>query len=834
MSARVMGVETEYTFAALDSNNQRISSGVPLTRLLDLVRDTHATMYDRTTAGMFLGNGSRFYIDCGHPELATPEVQDPWTLCRYILSGDVMMERLVREMTETWDDVADVIVARSNVSYGPQPTTWGCHESYGYQTTRQMGAHIIKHLVTRPLLTGGGGFDAHSPGIEFLITPRVVFLEQAVSAQSTRERGIFHTKNESLSRGDAQRMHLICGEGVCSQTSMWLKAATTTLVVAAIEAGCEPANDLSVCDPVALMRSVSRDVDVNESLDVGSGRSMTAIEIQRRYLQCVSESLGAPSMPPWAGEAVEMWRSILDRLEQGVDAVDKTLDWAIKLAVYRRRAAASGVDWDALPHWNDAIKSLWQAAKYNQGLPFRSTLTSEFLSRTGPIGETVHHVSERLEHEGLDYERISDVLKLRSELFELDMRFSQVGPRGIFNALDKSGVLDHRVPGVQNIESAVHLPPSQGRARVRGETIRSLKGAPYSACCDWFSVWDFGNRRTMELPEPLDEKAKWTDSDDSGRLYLSAGDVPMLQPAWLMAEALRHFDAGRYERARAALERAGSMRTAFVESQSSEFQRYRLWVECRRGSRDWEQALEALYHGNPTTLTAVCNHAIALRYFGLQPDPAIDDWIEKGLAMIDSSTDSEAGTCASFLDHCGRRLMAQDRIVEALEMIERARRYENQSHLHAHVKARLISDQAEALRRAGDVDRARERLAEVAAIQHRNNFEGEFADNTLTTRARLAANSDNDPDEALKLLARARSIQTRLQNRMGLARTLALEARLSPDAAMIASHQRRLVELQETVPALESCRLTARVLDGWTKWTGGVTPSDATDEFWGV
>ena len=69
------------------------------------------------------------------------------------------------------------------------------------------------------------------------------------------------------------------------------------------------------------------------------------------------------------------------------------------------------------------------------------------------------------------------ILALRQDLFEVDVRFGQLGSRSVFEALDRAGVLDHQVPGIDRIDETVDRPPTAGRAYVRGETRRQAAGA---------------------------------------------------------------------------------------------------------------------------------------------------------------------------------------------------------------------------------------------------------------------------------------------------------------------------------------------------------------------
>jgi hypothetical protein len=120
-------------------------------------------------------------------------------------------------------------------------------------------------------------------------------------------------------------------------------------------------------------------------------------------------------------------------------------------------------------------------------------------------------------------------------------------------------------------------------------------------------------------------------------------------------------------------------------------------------------------------------------------------------------------------------------------------------------------------------------LDEAHGLQEAYELEGDLADFALTYRAKL----ETDPARALELIDQAKTIQTRLGNVMGEARTVLLQARLRRDPAVAGQYKARLHELREMRPALSQCRLLAKILDNWEAWTsGGADPSGGTDFYW--
>jgi hypothetical protein len=203
-------------------------------------------------------------------------------------------------------------------------------------------------------------------------------------------------------------------------------------------------------------------VTLRRRLRLASGRRATALDIQRRYLERARAHLDA--LPPWAGAVCDIWQETLDRLARGPSAVADRLDWAIKLAIYRDRAARTGRPWPA-------------------------TLPRRLAPDAGPPPHAV---------------------AWRAELCELDVRFAQVYPRGgLFDTLDAAGVLRHRVEGVGDIERAVSVPPAEGRARIRGDVVARLATHGSWLLCGWDRIRDPLARRELDLSDPFAERESW-------------------------------------------------------------------------------------------------------------------------------------------------------------------------------------------------------------------------------------------------------------------------------------------------------------------------------------
>lgn len=553
MSIRLFGVETEYALSAVDRAGHAVDRAHVLNELMMLARARLPHLPEPLGAGVFLQCGARFYVDAGqHPELSTPECTHPDELVRYVRVGDRILADLARAL-EVESGLAEVLVLRHNVD-PYQASSWGSHESYAHRSdARRLPRQLIPHLVSRLIYTGAGGFEAGAGHrIAFTLAPRAAHLVAETSPDSVRARGIVHLKDEPLARDGAGRLHLICGETLCSDVGLWLRIGATALVVAMIEAGLRPGDGVQLGDPLSAMRAFAADPTLRATAARVGAAPLTALAVQRHYLEQACRHARHACMPPWAEQVCDRWGDVLDRLEAGADAVALELDWAIKLALYRRHAAQRGVDWDALPVWNEVATAL-VAARHRAGLPAEQPLTA-LIGPSSPIPDDVSALTARLAARAQRWETLPAFLALQGELFELDTRFGQLGPRGVFAALDAARVLRHRLVAEDDVARGVRAPPATTRAHVRGTQVGLLHGkAGYS--CDWSAVWEPSGRRMIDLGNPLTTEGRWVRAP---RASLHPPGPEGRVSAW-HGEAMAHYHRGRHGAALRLFQRAGRL-----------------------------------------------------------------------------------------------------------------------------------------------------------------------------------------------------------------------------------------------------------------------------------
>src|SRR5699024_5148969 len=98
--------------------------------------------------------------------------------------------------------------------------------------------------------------------------------------------------------------------------------------------------ELTLDDDIAAIRAVARDLTGTTALPTEKGGSTTALEIQQRWLDHVTD-LADPS----EHEVLETWQKALDAVRTGDRSwAAENLDWAIKERLFHQVAARRDVD----------------------------------------------------------------------------------------------------------------------------------------------------------------------------------------------------------------------------------------------------------------------------------------------------------------------------------------------------------------------------------------------------------------------------------------------------------------------------------------------------------
>ena len=89
--------------------------------------------------------------------------------------------------------------------------------------------------------------------------------------------------------------------------------------------------DLALARPVHAVHVVSRDPSLRATVALADGRELTALALQRIYLDRVAKLVDSRDPDPRAADVVETWAHVLDLLERDPMECAELLDWPAKL-----------------------------------------------------------------------------------------------------------------------------------------------------------------------------------------------------------------------------------------------------------------------------------------------------------------------------------------------------------------------------------------------------------------------------------------------------------------------------------------------------------------------
>jgi hypothetical protein len=414
-------------------------------------------------------NGGCVYIDLDHLELCTPEVLS----ARDYLAASRAMLYIAREaMLAANEDLprGQRLVVLVNNSDGSS-NAYGSHLSF--LITRDEWRRLFELLypdlfllaafqASSIVITGAGKVGAengHEP-VAYQISQRADFIETLTGPQTTWRRPLVNTRDEPLCGfdrhgGDASsferemaRLHCIFYDNTLCHVSSFLKVGMMQLFLAMLEAGHRDPN-LILEDPVGALHAWSRDPDLLARARLADGRAVTAVELQRAFLQhakaFVSSGGGGDDVPE-AELIVELWEDTIAKLEsRSFDALRPRLDWILKRSLLERALRdRRDLDWS----------------------------------------------SPEIKHLDLLYSSLEDA-------------------EGLYWACERSGAVE-RIVSEGAIERFIHQPPENTRAWTRAMLLRRVGRADVDHA-DWDGIkvvvgrsrWGWPSTRTVMLADPL-------------------------------------------------------------------------------------------------------------------------------------------------------------------------------------------------------------------------------------------------------------------------------------------------------------------------------------------
>lgn len=435
------------------------------------------------------GNGGSAYIDSDHLEINVPEHTRAADHPCHILAGFRIAQAAHGAASANLEQ-GNRIHLLANVSDGQR--SWGAHLNVCvsrklwddlFNRKPHLAGLLATHLVTAIPFTGIGQVGSGNGRAEcdYQLAQRPDFFEEFVGWQTTHQRPILNMRDEAHAGQALARMHLIFFDNTLMPVANYLKAGTTQLVLAMLEAGwADPS--LLLDDPLASAWDVSRDLTLAQPLRLAlRGKKATAVEVQERLADLAGEFVASGECGeavPDAADIVACWKETLGMLKRrDLAGLARRVDWALKYLVLERQIGRRGLSWQS------------------------------------------------------------------PEVKALDLRYASLEPQdGLFLQLAKAGQVEW-MPDEATIERFVSEPPDDTRAYLRAHLLRKLGDDVSEVEWDRMRFRTAGDRYywggiTLGMPDP----ARWgkEESDPvlgtcqtAAEFVEKVGEPPMVEmPAW--------------------------------------------------------------------------------------------------------------------------------------------------------------------------------------------------------------------------------------------------------------------------------------------------------------
>jgi proteasome accessory factor A len=330
MERRIFGIENEYGVTCTFDGQRRLTPDEVARYLFRKV-----VSWGRSS-NVFLGNGSRLYLDVGsHPEYATPECDDVREAVIHDKAGERIIEGLVEEaqarLAEEGVDGKIFVFKNNTDSAG---NSYGCHENYLIGRAgefQQVSDILIPFLVSRQITCGAGKIAVLGHKPTFCVSQRADHIWEGVSSATTRSRPIINTRDEPHADAERfRRLHVIVGDSNMSEYATFLKTGTTSILLRMLEEDHSPWRDLSLENPIRAIREISHDMTCRRRVRLANGRELSAVEIQSEYLERALKFAKKRGLAPLEQQALDMWEHVMTHLENDPLKLKTEVDWVIK------------------------------------------------------------------------------------------------------------------------------------------------------------------------------------------------------------------------------------------------------------------------------------------------------------------------------------------------------------------------------------------------------------------------------------------------------------------------------------------------------------------------
>ena len=330
MDRRIFGIENEYGVTCTLRGQRRLGPDEVARYLFRRV-----VSWGRSS-NVFLENGARLYLDVGsHPEYATPECDSIYDCVVHDKAGERTLEGLMAGAEQRLRDEGirgTIYLFKNNTDSAGN--SYGCHENYLTRRSGDNGEYsdvLIPFLVSRQIFSGAGHVLQTARGPIFAMAQRAEHIWETMSSATTRSRPIINTRDEPHADAEKyRRLHVIVGDSNMSEYSTYLKIGSTACMLRMMEDKSFSLRDLTLENPIRAIRDISHDISCRRKVRLASGRELSALDIQREYLDRALKYADLRGFPDLEQRALEMWEHCVTTIENDPFKLDSQIDWVIK------------------------------------------------------------------------------------------------------------------------------------------------------------------------------------------------------------------------------------------------------------------------------------------------------------------------------------------------------------------------------------------------------------------------------------------------------------------------------------------------------------------------
>ena len=424
---RIMGTEVEYAIHWVGKKDSSSTS-----QELFLASIPPGTL----SIGEFLSNGARLYRDVGnHPEYATPECAGPLQATQYEIAGEQTVSALAQCMAARSGRLA---VANKRLC-DPRGNQWGSHHSF--EVSRKLFSEVaqktadptyvqgllVSHLATNSIFAGSGMY-LNSGG--YRISQKKWRTTSAITSDTTREKGLINTRDESHSGGfsdKSARLHVQAGEATISPWATWMQLGTFSILLRVLENGWKV--DVPLLENAGQAASVvAQDPSLSQVLKLRDGSGLTAVDIQAEYAALGQKAKDAGMLSEQEEKVADSWSSVTEDLPRRdyVDCTDR-IDWLCRQNFVELHAAKRLKDKQKLVQHKQEVDLVYDRLG-PQGIGYKLRARGQYAMRfsDGEIAELVQrppNTRARTRGEIIKYVAQRDFYQQDRRAFEINWDF---------------------------------------------------------------------------------------------------------------------------------------------------------------------------------------------------------------------------------------------------------------------------------------------------------------------------------------------------------------------------------------------------------------------------